>query len=60
VARAPVEGEQITFCDTGHLASVGWFVGHELRGNRKVKMYDGSMVEWTKDPKVPVEQKLAY
>jgi len=59
VARAPVEGEQITFRNTGHLASVGWFVGHELLGNRKVKMYDGSMVEWTKDPKAPVEQILA-
>ncbi|MBM3564510.1 MAG: sulfurtransferase [Alphaproteobacteria bacterium] len=57
-ARVSPDAEQITFCNTGHLASVGWFVSYELLGNKKVKMYDGSMVEWTMDPKRPVEQKV--
>jgi len=37
----------ITYCNSGHLASGGWFVQHELLGNKQVKLYDGSMHEWT-------------
>ncbi|PLX37632.1 MAG: sulfurtransferase [Hyphomicrobiales bacterium] len=38
---------QITFCNTGHWASMDWFVSSELLGNKQTKMYDGSMTEWT-------------
>ncbi|MFP3670316.1 rhodanese-like domain-containing protein, partial [Priestia sp. SIMBA_032] len=41
------EGAQISFCNTGHWASVGWFALSEVAGNPDVRMYDGSMVEWT-------------
>lgn len=51
-------GEQIDFCNTGHLASIGWFVSSELMGNKKAKLYDGSMVEWTQLKAGPVEQKV--
>lgn len=44
----------ITFCNTGHWASLGWFVEHELRGNAQTRMYDGSMVDYTADPALPV------
>ncbi|MCG6886959.1 MAG: sulfurtransferase [Proteobacteria bacterium] len=37
----------ITYCNSGHLASGSWFVMHELMGNKNVKLYDGSMHEWT-------------
>jgi thiosulfate/3-mercaptopyruvate sulfurtransferase len=37
----------ITYCNSGHLASGGWFIMHELLGNKSVKLYDGSMNEWT-------------
>ena len=37
----------ITYCNSGHLASGGWFIWHELFGNRNTKLYDGSMHEWT-------------
>ncbi len=36
----------ISHCNTGHLASSGWFVMSELLGNRDVQLYDGSMNEW--------------
>eukprot|EP01026_Neomeris_dumetosa_P079589 TRINITY_DN87158_c0_g1_i1.p2 TRINITY_DN87158_c0_g1~~TRINITY_DN87158_c0_g1_i1.p2 ORF type:complete len:182 (-),score=14.10 TRINITY_DN87158_c0_g1_i1:119-664(-) len=49
MAGVPTEGEQISFCNTGHWASLGWFVSHELLGNDKAKLYDGSMVEWSAD-----------
>jgi thiosulfate/3-mercaptopyruvate sulfurtransferase len=41
------EGEQITFCNTGHWASLGWFASHEILGNEQARMYDGSMTDWT-------------
>jgi thiosulfate/3-mercaptopyruvate sulfurtransferase len=58
VAGVPTSGDQINFCNTGHFASVGWFVSSELMGNKKVKLYDGSMVEWTMIKAGPVEQKV--
>ena len=42
------ESEQIAFCNTGHWASLGWFASHELLGNDKVAVYDGSMTDWTR------------
>jgi thiosulfate/3-mercaptopyruvate sulfurtransferase len=37
----------IGYCNSGHVASGGWFIQHELLGNKNVKLYDGSMHEWT-------------
>lgn len=34
------------YCNTGLMASVGWFVLSELMGNSSVRLYDGSMQEW--------------
>jgi len=39
--------ESITYCNSGHLATGSWFVLSELLGNKNVKMYDGSMHQWT-------------
>ncbi len=49
--------EGIAFCNTGHWASLGWFAQSEILGNRKVKLYDGSMVDWTARAELPVEIK---
>ena len=57
-AGVPTTGEEINFCNTGHWASVGWFTSRELLGNKQAKLYDGSMVEWSADPKAPMEQKI--
>ena len=57
-AGVPTSGEQINFCNTGHWASLGWFVASEIMGNKQAKMYDGSMAEWTADPSLPVEVKV--
>ncbi len=37
----------ITYCNSGHLGSGGWFVMHELLGNSQTRLYDGSLHEWT-------------
>jgi len=58
VAGVPTSGEQISFCNTGHWASLGWFASHEILGDKQAKMYDGSMLEWTADKGLPIEQKV--
>lgn len=46
--------ETITYCNSGHLATGGWFIMHELMGNKNVRMFDGSMHEWTKQKNAAV------
>ena len=50
-----VEGGQIvSYCNTGHWAATNWFVLSEVLGRKDVKLYDGSMVEWTADEANPL------
>ena len=37
----------ITYCNSGHLSSGPWFLMSELLGNKQVKLYDGSLHQWT-------------
>jgi len=46
----PADGDQVTFCNTGHWASIAWFAASEIGGNKSVSLYDGSMTEWTATP----------
>lgn len=39
--------EIVSFCNTGHWAATNWFVLSELVGDKNVKLYAGSMVDWT-------------
>ena len=48
--------EVLSYCNTGHWASVNWFVLSEVLGKENVKLYDGSMVDWTSDPNRPIEK----
>ena len=48
--------EIILYCDTGKFCTAWWFMLRELLGYKNVKAYDGSMMEWSKDPSAPVEQ----
>lgn len=48
----------ITYCDSGHLSTGQWFVLSELMGNKNVKLYDGSMHEWTKQKADTVSTKM--
>jgi len=36
------------------MAALGWFVAHELLGNRQARLYDGSMAEWSRDAALEV------
>ncbi len=54
-AGIPTEEEQITFCNTGHLASLAWFTAYGIIGNKQARLYDGSLAEWSADPGLPME-----
>lgn len=58
LAKVPAYQSHIAFCNTGHNSAMGWFVASELLGNRRVRMYDGSMADWTRQDKPVVEQRL--
>ena len=45
----------ISFCNTGQAAATNWFVLSEVLGRPDVRLYDGSMSEWTQDEARPVE-----
>ena len=44
----------ISYCNTGHWASTNWFILTELVGKKNVRVYDGSMVEWSGKTELPV------
>ena len=55
---SPVKNDQevISFCNTGHWAATNWFVLSELVGQPNVKLYAGSMVDWTQaDGALPMD-----
>ncbi len=47
------EGDAVSFCNTGHWAAINWFALSELAGRKGVRMYPGSMVEWSQAPGAP-------
>ena len=54
---APVAAKPaITYCNAGYLSATDWFVLSEVLHRPDVKLYDGSMSEWTADPSRPVER----
>lgn len=51
---APAAGDAVAFCNTGHWAALGWFAASELLGRDGIRIYDGSMVEWSADQDRPM------
>jgi thiosulfate/3-mercaptopyruvate sulfurtransferase len=54
IANKIPSGPVIAYCNTGHWAATDWFVLSVLLGRPDVRLYDGSMVEWSADPRRPV------
>jgi thiosulfate/3-mercaptopyruvate sulfurtransferase len=50
--------ETITYCNSGHLATGAWFLMSEVMGNKNVKMYDGSMHQWTLEKRPVTSMKM--
>jgi thiosulfate/3-mercaptopyruvate sulfurtransferase len=54
IASALPGGPAVAYCNTGHWAATDWFVLSELLGRPDVKLYYGSMVDWTSDASRPL------
>lgn len=61
-SQVALNRDQINYCHTGNRAALGWFVSHEILGNRQARLYDGSTQEWSADQSLPMERqvKLSY
>lgn len=59
LAGVPLDAEQIAFCNTGHNSSLGWFLAHEIVGNQSVRLYDGSMAQWSRNAALPMSRSVA-
>lgn len=57
-ANVPLEGRVILFCNAGLESSMGWFVAHEVLGNKQAVLYDGSLAEWTKSQDLPMTKHI--
>jgi len=53
-ARVPA-GALVTYCNTGHWAAADWFVLSQVLGRKDVRVYHGSMVEWSSDASRPID-----
>lgn len=49
----------IVYCNTGHMASFGYFVLADVLDYPNVRLYDGSMVEWSARTPSPLETARA-
>ena len=45
--------DTVAFCNTGHWAATDWFGLSEMAGLPNVKLYAGSMVDWTQSKEAP-------
>ena len=54
IAASLPPGPVVAYCNTGHWAATDWFVLSVVLGRPDVRLYDGSMVEWTADARRPV------
>jgi thiosulfate/3-mercaptopyruvate sulfurtransferase len=54
-AGATKDKEVISYCRTGMRASVG-YLALRLLDYPKIRMYDGSMIEWGNRPELPIEK----
>lgn len=52
-AKIP-QGPAVSYCNTGHWAATDWFVLSEILGRKDVRLYYGSMVDWTAKAERPI------
>ncbi len=44
-------GQQVVaFCNAGHWSATDWFVRSEILGEKNVKLYPGSVIDWSQAP----------
>jgi thiosulfate/3-mercaptopyruvate sulfurtransferase len=43
------QSDTVSFCNTGHWAATNWFALSEVAGQKNVRLYAGSMVDFTQN-----------
>jgi thiosulfate/3-mercaptopyruvate sulfurtransferase len=56
--RIDSDDELILYCNSGYEASSVWFALHEILGNPNVRVYDGSLHQWTQYDSNPMTSQL--
>ncbi|WP_455554517.1 sulfurtransferase [Comamonas sp.] len=56
--HVPEGQDAVAFCNTGHWAATDWFGMSEVAGIPNVKLYAGSMVDWTQQADFPAMQNM--
>jgi thiosulfate/3-mercaptopyruvate sulfurtransferase len=54
IAAQISDGPAVSYCNTGHWAATDWFVLSEILGRKDVRLYYGSMVDWTAKAERPI------
>lgn len=49
--------EIVSYCNTGHWASMNWFILSEVLGYTNVTLFDDSMAGWAESPDNPIESE---
>lgn len=55
-AKVSTKGEHIAIGNVGTVASLGWFVMHEILGNKRAKLYEDGLQEWAGDDANPMQR----
>lgn len=56
--RVDTKQNTITYCNSGHLATGTWFILSEVMKNPNVRLYDGSMHQWTLEKRPTVRMRM--
>ncbi len=56
VVGLPSYKKNIVYCGVGGFAATWWFLLSEVLGYPNTSLYDGSIQEWTLDPRAPVQK----
>lgn len=56
---SPGQAGAVTFCNTGHLGSINWFVMSELAGVENTRLYAESVTEWAQSDRRPMDNEPA-
>ena len=56
--RININNKLILFCNSSYECSSDWFVLHEILGKKEVRIYDGSLHQWTQYKSNPMTTQL--
>ena len=56
--RIDLDDSLVFYCNSGYEASSAWFVLHEILGKKDVRIYDGSLHQWTQYEANPMTTRL--